>query len=498
MTADKILFIDPPLSHEPGIRYNNLKMPLGYLYMAGNLEKHGFKVKILSCPLYWKKKRVLNNGKIKIGLFPDEIKKVIKKFQPDIVGVSCAYSAYESDSFEVISLVKQTAEEIKKKILILVGGAHTSANPEYVLRNKDIALAVIGEGEETVLEIAERYKHKKKMNNIKGTALRERDKIKINKPREFIKNIDELKPAWGSLNLPLYFSHPDNSAITLRKPAIDIITSRGCVGNCVFCSIHTVWGRNWRGRSARNIVDEIEFLIKKYHVKQFRFQDDNLTLDKKRIMQICNEIIRRNLDIKWDTPNGIAIWTLNPALLKKMKSAGCYRVTFGIESGCEKSQKYIRKIIDLKKINELIDYCHKIGLWVCATFIIGFPYETKQDIEKTRNFIINSKINFPFIYIAQPLPGTDLYNDFKKEGLLNKLETASNVHQSKYNTLYFTNLELNKMRRAIFRQFYIQKIISYANPFVFYREFLSKIRAFEDITYIFKNLFTFLRGLGSF
>lgn len=491
---DKVLFINPPQSCAASAKHSNLKFPLGFLYMAGVLEKHRFKVKILDCPLYYKKKIKINENTARLGLFPEEIKKSIINFQPDIIGVSCAYSAYEPDSFEVIKIARDAEKELGKKILVVVGGAHTSANPEYVLRNNEIDIAVIGEGEMTMLEIAERNRHGKNLKNIPGTAVKAR-KIIINKPRKYVTRLDELSPAWHLVDMNLYFKHPDNSKVTLRAPSVDIITSRGCPGNCVFCSIHTVWGRGWRACSVKKVVDDIEFLVNKYQVRQFRMQDDNLTLDRKRIIGICNEIIKRKLDIRWDTPNGVAIWTLDEQVLRKMKQAGCYRITFGIESGCNKTQKYIRKIIDAKKISHLIDTCHKIGMWVCSTFILGFPYETPKELEEAKTFILNSKINFPFIYIAQPYPGTDMYNDFKKENLLKDVRTMSHIGESKYSTVCFSNEQLNKIRSDVYKKFYFRKFVSYINPFIFYREFLSKLRGYEDLRYIAKNFSSVLGGV---
>jgi radical SAM superfamily enzyme YgiQ (UPF0313 family) len=278
----------------------------------------------------------------------------------------------------------------------------------------------------------------------------------------------------------------------MRNKSIDIITSRGCTANCIFCSINTVWGRKWRGRSAKNVVDEIEFLVKEYGAKQFRIQDDNLTLNKQRAIELSDEIIKRKIDIKWDTPNGFAFWTLDETFLKKMKKEGCYRITFGIESGCEKTQKYIRKNIDLKKINNLIEICHEMGIWVCSTFIVGFPYETKTDIEESKKFILNSRINFPFIYVAQPYQGTEMYKDFQKEKLLKNFKFASNIGETKYDTKYLTREFLNKKRSNIFRGFYLKTILRHTNPIIFYKEFLSKIRTIEELKYIgknFKNIF---------
>jgi magnesium-protoporphyrin IX monomethyl ester (oxidative) cyclase len=449
------------------------------------LEKNGFDVRILDCPLDYQKVRPGNAHTIKVGLFPEDILGVVDEYRPDIVGVSCAFTMFESDSFEVIDLIKQRYPDM----LIVVGGAHSSANPGHVLRNRNIDLVVLGEGEETLLEIANRRRDKQSILDVCGTALQVDGQVKINAPREYIQNLDDYKAAWHLIDMPKYYAHPFNSNATMRRNAVDIVTSRGCPGVCVFCSIHTVWGRKWRARSANSVVDEIEMLHRQYGARQIRIQDDNLTLDKKRTLEICDEIVRRKLDIRWDTPNGIALWTLNKEVLQKMKEAGCYRVTFGVESGCAKTQKYIGKIVPLERINEMVDFCHKIGMWVCATFIIGFPEETEEDIRETESYILGSKISFPFIYVAQPFMGTRMSQDFERLNLLKYgLLEASEVAFSRYNTLHFSGEALNKKAKAIYLKFYLRKIRSFLNPFRFYREFLSKIRSVEDLHYVAKML----------
>ena len=253
--------------------------------MGDFLKKNGFEVKILDCPLYYKLRRPIDNENIKFGLFPEHIEKFIKQFSPDIVGINCSFTMIEQDAFEVADLIKK----IDKNILVVVGGAHVSSNPEYVLRNKNIDLAVIGEGELTILEIAEKVRDKKSLKNVKGTAMLVNWKYKKNFPREPIHNLDDFEPAWDLIDLKEYFKHPDNSNVLMRYPSINIVTSRGCPGQCVFCSVHTVWGRKWRSISAKKVVDQIEFLVKKFHVSHFRINDDNLTLDKNRILEICRE-----------------------------------------------------------------------------------------------------------------------------------------------------------------------------------------------------------------
>lgn len=487
---NKILFIEPSLSAPKETLFPNHQIPLGFLYMAGVLEKNGFEVKILDCPLYYNIKSKVDENTIKFGLTPEKIREFILDFNPDIIGVSCSFTMFEKDSFEVIDLIKK----INKKILVVVGGAHTSANPVFVLRNENIDLAVMGEGELTILEIAKKFRRNQDLTNIDGTALIVKNKIKINSSRKQIENLDELEPAWHLINFKDYFNHPDNSAAVIRSPSVNIITSRGCPGQCVFCSIHTVWGRKWRAMSAQKVVNQIEFLSKKYGVRHFRINDDNLTLDKKRILDICHEIIRRKLNIKWDTPSGVAFWTLDEKVLYAMKKSGYYRITFGIESGCKETIKYINKNIDLKRVGHLINYCHKIGLWVASFFIIGFPFEKRSEVEKTVKYIINSKINFPFLFVAQPYMGTKLYEDFKKLGLLEGgFEDVSSFIKTKYRTKYFSSDELNEIRKKTYIKFYLMRAVRYSNPQIFYKEFLSKIKSKEDLNYVRKiiqNLLT--------
>jgi len=483
--GNKILLVNPPLSAEKNTPFLTHQVPLGFLYMGNILKKNKFEVKILDCPLFYNQKRAIDKDTIKIGLLPHKIKQQIRDFGPDIIGVNCSFTMFEQDSFEIIHFIR----EIDKKVKIVVGGAHVSSNPEYVLRNKEIDLAVIGEGELTLLEISERVRDKKTLNNIKGTALIHKGKFKLNPPREQISNLDEIEPDWSLINLNQYFKHPDNSEVAIRYPSIHLVTSRGCPGQCVFCSVHTVWGRKWRAMSAKKVVDQIEGLYKKYGIRNFRINDDNLTINKKRILEICSEIKKRKLNIKWDTPSGVAFWTLDEEVLDAMKSSGYYRITFGIESGCEKTLKYINKEVDLKKVKRLIDYSNKIGLWTASFFIIGFPYETKKEINETIKFILNSKLDFPFIFVAQPYLGTKMYEDFKKAGLLKEgLIELSTPDNTRYSSKNFSSDELNKLKKLAYKKFYLKKAIRYSNPFLFYKEFLSKIKTREDIRYISKVL----------
>ncbi|MCK5043525.1 radical SAM protein [Candidatus Pacearchaeota archaeon] len=485
----KILLINPPLTGSFSAGIFTIKVPLGLAYIAAYLEKQGHKPEILDCMAYYEEVEKQENGSYRIGLSEKEIIKKIKNFNPDIVGVSCSFSIYEKDSTRIARLVKQNSEA-----LVVFGGAHSSANPDSVLKNKEVDMIVKGEGEVVFSNIAKSFKDKKKKSSIPGTIIRNNyNKIKINKPAEFIKNLDEIPfPARHLLPMEKYLSHPQNSIANMKGPTTEIITSRGCPFNCIFCSIHTVWGRKWRARSAKNVVDELEHLYQKYGIKEFRFFDDNLTWDKKRIIEICDEIIKRKLNIKWDTPNGVVIATLNEEVLRKMKRAGYYKIIMGIESGSEKTLKFMRKPISLKHAKKIISLCNKIGIWTWSTFVIGFPDETKEEIQKTIDFAKKSGLNFATFYIAQPYPGTEMYDIYEKKGLLKGgIKSTSSVTNTKYDTAQFSAKELDNLQKKAYSDFIKYRLISYLNPIKFYREFLNRIRNIEDLIYVlrmFKNL----------
>lgn len=483
----RILLINPALSQ--GLNYGifTVKVPLGLAYLAGYLEKLGYSPEIMDCMAYYEYIEKIGGDKYRTGLPEKQIIEKLKEFNPDIIGVTCGYTIYEEDSIRIAELVKKNS-----KALVVFGGAHTSANPKHVLKNRSVDIAVIGEGEITFSKIIENFNNKNKLKKIKGIAYRDKNKIKINPPSEYIRDLDSLPfPARHLLPMERYIKHPHNSRANMRAPTTEIITSRGCPFNCIFCSIHAVWGKKWRARSAANVVDEIEHLYNKYSIREFRFFDDNISWDKKRMIEICDEITKRRLDIRWDTPNGVAIATLNEEVLKKMKKSGYYKIVMGIESGSEKTLRFMRKPVSLEHAKKIIGICNKLGIWTWSTFIIGSPDETKEQIQETIDFSKNSGLNFATFYVAQPYPGADLYSIYEKEGLLKDGFIAnSSVTNTQYDTHHFSAKQLRDLQKKAYSEFLKHRIVSYLNPVKFYQEFLNRIKSFEDIVYVIRVLFT--------
>jgi len=361
---------------------------------------------------------------------------------------------------------------------------------------------VVGEGEETFLQLVDRYCKGEDYSELAGTALRIDGKVKANARRTLIEDLDRIPfPARDLMPMDKYFEIL-KSPYLMRHPMTSVFSSRGCPYKCTFCSIHSVWERNWRKRSPENVVAELEHLVETYGVKEIAFLDDNLSVNRKRLHGICDLIIEKGLDIKWSTPNGTAYWTLDEEVLAKMKKAGCYRLTFGVESGCLETRNYMRKNVSLKKAIDMCKAANRLGMWTISTYIIGFPYETKEQILESLQFAIDSDTDWASFYLLMPFIGTGVYEDFKKEGILNfdaylnpsqfdasvLVSLSAALSQNGIATTKLTVAELHQLQEFMSKRFIKRRLL---NPMVTLR-LLSKLRSWEDFRYFLRLGYSFL------
>ncbi len=470
----KILLINPPITR-PICETEPIggTPPLGLGYIAGVIDQAGYEVKILDTLTLGVNNVIYLGDFYRTGLSEINIKEYIENFDPDVVGITCPYTAYAQDAHDIAKIVK----EVDLSILVVVGGTHPTSVPAEVLKDKNIDIIVSGEGEITFLEIVKRLEKGENIYSVDGTIIRKGNGILRNSDRAFIENLDSIPfPARHLLPMDMYLSvHKKSMEYRMRTPCTTMITSRGCPGHCVYCSIHCVWGRKWRARSPANIVDEIELLTNQYKIKEIHFLDDNISLNSGRLNDICDEIIKRKIDIKWTAPNGIAIWTLNEKLIEKMKKSGCYRLTFGLESGNSDTLNFIGKHYNYEHARTIIRHANKIGLWTISTFIIGFPLETISSITDTINRSIDSDIDFAVYYIAAPFPGTKLYDVFEEQGLFHSSYTS--IFSGGSDTKYFTKEELKELQGKAYSQFLRSRLPTFP------LRVLRKINSFEDLIY---------------
>jgi len=418
----RVCLINPPRIQPKAWGKPNVFPPIVLASVAAVLEKR-HEVKIIDAPTEgWENLQDLDESKYRVGLSPETIAKYIAQWKPDIAVLEIPFSGWSRTAFEVAATVK----EVNKNITVALFGLHPSSRPTECLHVSDVDFVVVGEPENTISELVEAIEQgKQSFNTIKGLGFRENGKPILTDSRPPIDNLDILPfPARHLLPMDVYAKAVKQNPLRgeIHKPYTIIITSRGCPYNCVFCSSCVVWGKKWRPRSAKNVVDEVEQVVKKFEIRQIDFSDDNMTLDRQRMMDICDLIIERRIKVEWFTPNGIRADTLDEALLRRMKAAGCRKIRIAPESGVQRIvNDVIKKNLDLRKVEEAVVLCKKVGIKVGCFFVIGLIGETKADIEETINFAykLRSLGADTFIFsIAMPLYGTAFYEQAKQKGFL--------------------------------------------------------------------------------
>lgn len=369
--------------------YGKLKPPLqmhmGLAYIASMVRGHN--VTILDMARH---KHNLNN-------FIDTVKR--GKF--DVAGFSVTTPTFMS-SLKLAKLLKSYSPDTT----VVFGGIHSMMHPEESLLSDCVDLVVAGEGEITFREIIRCVKEKRAFSGVEGIFYKENAVIKKTNPRPLIDDLDTLPfPERESFKNRQY-TYPDS----LHRHTAPIITSRGCPGACTFCVSHNIFSRRFRARSAKNIVDEIEVLVKKYKTKEIHIWDDNFATDKKRVFNIRDEILKRNIKVKFAFPNGIRADFLNKEIIKALKDMGTYSLAIGVESGSQSVLNRTGKGIKLEKIREIFALAKKMRLETWAFFMIGLLGDNPGTVKRTIAFAKRLDPDIAKFHILKPFPGSKLYD----------------------------------------------------------------------------------------
>jgi len=437
ITMTRIVLINPIDRTQITNRLGLKAPPLNLMYLAAVLEKAGFYVKIIDANLY--------------NILPREIVNIVKRLKPDIIGLTAATATIKT-ALRYVSEIKKNLSHV----FTIIGGPHTTFLPiETLSMSKDLDAVAIGEGEETLLELAESYE-KNKPNwpaNVKGIAYRTKnDEIKITPMRPFIKDLD-------SIPFPARHLVPFNEYKLFNKdsPIGSMITSRGCVFACNYCSSSHLMGRMFRARTPKNVVDEIEELVYKYNVQTIEFIDDIFTLNKKRALEIAKEIRSRKLDINFVASSRVD--TINRELLLELKKAGLSTIYYGVESGSERVLKLMNKRITLSQAEKAVNNAKKVGVSTLASFILGYPGETINEMEMTIRFSIKLDPDYVQYSILTPYPGTPIYYELKSKGLIatedwDKYTVLDPVIE--YEKIGLSKNIVSKMLREAYLRFYLR------------------------------------------
>jgi radical SAM superfamily enzyme YgiQ (UPF0313 family) len=417
--------------------------PLGLMYLASHLRKG--------------RDHIIHIIDMRPTLMsPQKAAELSRDFRPDIIGIS-------SLSLEE-SILHQTASAIKKTGLtcpIIAGGPHVNADQENVLKDENIDFLVLGEGEYTFPELTESILNGfPSFDTIQGIIFRQHEKTIKTPNRSFIENLDEiLFPSWDLIDLPTYYNLPRFMRFSPVSgvPFMQIVSSRGCPFNCIYC--HTIMGKRFRARSAKNVFDEIQTLYNKYGIKEFEFIDDCFNLDKQRVIDLCQLIIQSPLRIKMCFPNGLRGDLLDKEVLTLLKKAGTTEISFAPETGSLRIQKLIKKNANLDKLQQAILDAVKLKIHAHGFFMLGFPTETQEDLNLTLNFIKKTQLHTADFFIVNAFPHTQLYDMILAQGKAIPQDYSSiDFHNAPFNISDVSNKMLLDYQRKFFFTFYLNPL----------------------------------------
>ena len=440
---------------------DHIQPPLGLGYLANSVRpKHD----------------VVILDSIKENIKREEFFSYLKDTSPDMVG----FQVYTYD----IPLLKEYLKIAKKANKItIVGGPHPSAAPHetMTLFQEDLDFGFAGEAEIGFPLLLERLESSNQgFSDIPGLIWKEGSNIIINSP-SYNQNIDQFSVAWDLIR-PDEYPEAQHGAFFERFPIAPIIATRGCPFLCTFCAAHFVVGRKVRKRSIENIFEEINFLYEKYHIREFHLVDDNFTLNKIFVKNFCKKLLESNLDISWATPNGVRLDTLDKECLEIMKESGLYLISVGIESGSDRVLKMTKKELTVKKILNGVNVIKKSGIDIAGFFMFGYPGETIEEMKKT----IELSLKLPLIranyFTFLPLPGTEIFNDMKKNNELDKVDWGHFYFMNAvYSSNGITRKHLKKIQRQAFLKFYSRPGIIWKN--------LIKIKNYRHFKFLLKRFY---------
>lgn len=452
-----VVFINPPLSMKE--RYGAIAKggrnapPLGLCSLASVVREKGYKTDIIDAA-------VLNYG------LSDVVKKIVN-LSPKYIGITASTVAIDRAGKLAARLKKA-----KKDLIIIIGGPHVTALPkETLLDYPAFDFGVIGEGEKVLVELLSTLESDRNPGLIRGVVFRQGKKVVVTKRRAFIKNLNTLPiPAWDLLpSLKRYYRSSAQSFN--RLPSTSLVTSRGCPYQCTFCD-RSVFGNNLRSYSPDHVLKMLKILSHQYGIKHILIDDDTFTISKQRLKEICKLMIKERLDLTWTCLARVD--TVDKPMLKLMKKAGCWQILYGIESGNQEILNKLRKGITIEQIEKALEITHGVGIRTKGFFILGTPFETKETIRKTIDFIKRIKLDDFHMTYFTPFPGTAIYdNQIENKKFYKKRWSKMNEWTPIFVPKEFSYNDLVAYSKKAFREFYFRPriVVSYLKTAVSTKNF---------------------------
>lgn len=462
----RVLLINTPFTGHGGVEgHGGAAAPLGLGYIASYALKHhpDYEFSFLDAEA--------------LRLSYDEIQNEIAQFKPDVVGANMTTPSYEQTL-----AVLDTAKAVSKDIATIVGGPHVSAFQASVVGEKQIDACIAGEGERPFLRFLEKLDEGGSLDNIPGLSHTMNGTPHISLEKDYIEDLDEIPfPARHLMPMELY-GPPATKRVASGRGA-NMISSRGCPYDCIYCESGVIWGRKVRLRSVENVVDEMEECYHKYGVREINFHDDILPMRRERILDFCKTIQKRKLDMKWICMNRVNFcW---PDVMREMYKAGCRKIMFGFESGNDDILNTINKKATVAQARDAVRICREAKLQVMGSFMIGHIGDTHETIRETIDFAKSLDLDTAAFFVAIPYPGTKMFSMAKDLGYLPdtvswKDYTCVGTNPPPLSLPGLTQEELRGYQAQAIREFYLR-------PKIILRT-LMKMRSGESVKALWKGL----------
>lgn len=459
-----VVLINPPMTLEDRYgkemkQFGAVSEPLGLAYIAGYLEKVCVPVGIIDAPAE--------------QMSAEQVVSELLHFRDAIIGINILTTTF--------SVVKDLCSRIRAAYpsrTIVLGGPHSTVLPERTLEEiPEADIACVGEGELTMAAIANCV-NDDDINHIQGICYRRNGGIHRNPDRPFIRALDEIPPPARHL-LPMDRYHLTASRVSGDSFCPTIIVARGCPFKCSYCS--RTFGRTFRAHSKERIISEIKDLIDTYHIRQVNIEADTLTVKKSFLNDLCHALIKTgiNRQIKWTCESRVD--TIDEDMLKLMRQAGCWQISYGVETGSQRLLNLINKGVTLSQVENAFRMTKKVGISIRGFFMLGLPTETREESLETIAFAKKIDPLWAQFTITVPYPGTQMFNDLDRAGHIQTYDW------SRYNTwsgwkgdgeIPFvtegrTMIELAELQKMALRAFYLRPSVVW--------KFLKTVRSLRDI-----------------
>ena len=426
----KVLLIQPP----PATRNKGgaLAEPIGLEYVASTLLSQGHEAEILDA---W-----IDQTSV------EDIEARVRATKPDVVGIT-ATSVLMPNAWEVARRVKKISADIP----VVCGGAHAIYEPGWTLEEEAVDVAIVGEGEDAILELIDVWNGAGSLDDVAGIAYRGSDGGLVRTcSREYNDHLDRLPfPVRNDRHMEGYTLY-------------EVVGKRGCPFRCSFCGA-SADHRKVRFRTPENVMEEVAELFARYGKKKLYFNDDVFTISKQWTHDFCDLLLRRNLGIEWECQTRVDL--VDKELLKKMKASGCESVVFGIDAGNQKNFDRLKKAITVEQAYVSVRHAREAGMAVWCNFIMGYPWETTSDLQDTIDLARGLDPHFARFFIATPYPGSELYEYSKERDLIRSYDLAAYSQDSGTSILRLEHMTSAELSRFVYRA----NLLFYLRPQAFWK-----------------------------